>query len=445
MKAANQAFDEKQKKREILSDRLRDCTVNPDKSSSMAGGRREGLARLLAFDPTHYGRTRNFTDSPVSFLSPYLRHGMISVVEVRDHLKSRFANDPGILAEFLRQLAWRDFFEKVLAWYGMGIEEDLEEAKDPSPRSRRLPLDVLAGETGLPCMDGMLHELYQNGYLHNHARLWFAAYLCHYRKVRWQEGAKLFRQHLYDGDIASNSASWQWVNGTFSAKPYFMNKSNIDTFSNGRWCGNCRVKCPFDSDYTTLQKKLFSGLEGPIDSFPAEAPPPQKNAPNVCKQDPEIYPTRNSDLIWVHDAALSWVDPAFKANPGAAVAFIFNEPMLLAEPWSKHRLSFVMDGIDDLFDHLPNPTKLVRVGDPVEQIALIARMFGSRTIHISEHPNPWVVQAIEKLKSDFHVVVYSRPVFVEYAEEPKRFSRYWEKVANQVIGHGFKTPKRIRK
>jgi phytoene desaturase len=32
----------------------------------------------------------------------------------------------------------------------------------------------------------------------------------------------LFRQHLYDGDVASNSASWQWVAGSGAdAAPYF--------------------------------------------------------------------------------------------------------------------------------------------------------------------------------------------------------------------------------
>jgi len=136
---------------------------------------------------------------------------MLSLIEVRDHLRSKYPNDPARLEEFFRQLAWRDFFEKVLGWYGHGLDEDLEEPKHGVARSSRIPLDVLSGDTGLPCIDGMLSDLFDQGYLHNHARLWFAAYLCHFRGVRWQEGARLFRQHLYDGDIASNSSSWQWV------------------------------------------------------------------------------------------------------------------------------------------------------------------------------------------------------------------------------------------
>ena len=64
---------------------------------------------------------------------------------------------------------------------------------------------------GMPCIDGMLHSLFTEGYLHNHERLWFAAYFCHFRGLSWQAGARLFRQYLLDGDRASNSASWQWV------------------------------------------------------------------------------------------------------------------------------------------------------------------------------------------------------------------------------------------
>jgi deoxyribodipyrimidine photo-lyase len=180
-------------------------------TGTLRGGRTEALRRLHAYDPAAYGRNRNHLDAPVSRLSPYLRHGMLSAGEVREHLQSRFPNDPARLEEFLRQLAWRDFFEKVLAWHGRGLDDDLEDPKHAVARSAHIPLDVVNGDTGLSCVDGILRELFTEGYLLNHARLWFAAYLCHFRGVRWQEGARLYRQFQYDGDRASNSSSWQWV------------------------------------------------------------------------------------------------------------------------------------------------------------------------------------------------------------------------------------------
>jgi deoxyribodipyrimidine photo-lyase len=432
-------------RRDLVFDRLRNGLVGDPDQSSLLGGRSEALRRLQSFDPTPYGRTRNFIDSPVSRFSPYLRHGMISLVEVREHLKARFPNDAAHLDEFLRQLAWRDFFEKVLAWYGRAIEEDLEEPKHSVHRSERIPLDVLKGDTGLPCIDGMLEELYKQGYLHNHARLWFAAYLCHFRGVRWQEGARLFRQYLYDGDIASNSASWQWVEGTFAAKPYFMNKENIAKFSGSLWCENCRVKCPFDADYPSLQNRLFSGSKAPLESSCLQKNLTREPLANVVEAEEPGFLPASPNLVWVHDAAISWDDQALTSNPDAAVSFVFDEPTLKSEPWSSKRFSFVMDGLDDLFAHLPNPTKLIRVGDPVEQLTILARNIGASTIHLSEHPNTSVVETVQKLKSNFHVVVHPRPVFATYSQEPKRFSRYWEKVAPEVLGHPVKSSKRMHK
>lgn len=427
----------------FLLDRLQGCLLGAPKPDTLPGGRTEALRQLHAFDPAAYGRTRNHLDAAVSRLSPYLRHGMVSINEVRDHLCSRFPQDPARLEEFLRQLAWRDFFEKVLAWHGRGLDDDLEEPKHGVARSARIPLDVLNGDTGLPCVDVMLRDLFVDGYLHNHARLWFAAYLCHFRGVKWQEGARLFRQHLYDGDHASNSASWQWVESTFASKPYFMNKHNVATFSGGKWCDACTAKCPFDADYPTLQHRLFAGSTAPLVMRNAEVDI-RSELPTTPAVPDDIGPLPlASDLVWVHDAAMSREDAALKANPTAAVAFVFDEPALRAEPWAYHRLTFVLDGLDDLFAHLPNATKLTLVGDPAERLVTLARKLGATTIHVSEHPNPWVVETVERLRLNFRVVVHPRPAFAEYPAEPKRFSRYWEKVAPQVLGYRPKSSKRM--
>ncbi len=437
---------DQQNQRLVLLDRLQRYCLDGPKPDTLPGGRTEALRRLNSYDPVAYGRTRNYLEADVSRLSPYLRHGMITLPEVRDHLRSKFPNDPARLEEFLRQLAWRDFFEKVLTWYGRRLNKDLEEPKHRIARSVRIPPDVLRGDTGLPCIDGILGELFEHGYLHNHARLWFAAYLCHFRGVRWQEGARLFRQFLYDGDIASNSASWQWVEGTFASKPYFMNKANIATFSGGKWCDSCRVKCPFDAEYPTLQQRLFAASTAPLVGRETEWKPPiekpQQSGLDTPDHIDDLPPA--ADLVWVHDAAMSWTDQALALNPNAAVAFVFDEPALRAEPWAYHRLAFVTDGVFDLFAHLPNPTKLTLVGDPVERLTALAHKLGATTIHLSEHPNPWVVETAEQLRLKFQVVVHSRPPFAEYSLEPKRFSRYWDKVATQVLGYQPKSIKRMQ-
>ena len=247
-----------------LATALPDGYVGEAVPCEMPSGRAAALQRLSEYDPNRYSRTRNFTDGHVSRLSPYLRHGMLTMVEVRDFIIERFTGHNDGVDGFLRQLAWRDFFLKVLDWYGTAVEDDLEPPKHTVEREEKLPSDIAQGRTGLPCMDGILANLFQEGYLHNHARLWFAAYLCHFRGLSWKVGAQLFRRHLLDGDIASNSLNWQWVASTFSIKPYFMNRENINLFSHGQWCDTCAVQCPFDATYEELRSRLFDVRVAPL-------------------------------------------------------------------------------------------------------------------------------------------------------------------------------------
>ena len=103
----------------------------------------------------------------------------------------------------------------------------------------------------------------ETGYLHNHMRMWMAAYIVHWRKIRWQAGAKWFLEHLLDGDPASNNMSWQWVASTFSHKPYFFNRENLERYTDGVYCKECPLyrNCDFEGSYEQLEEKLFPKKE----------------------------------------------------------------------------------------------------------------------------------------------------------------------------------------
>jgi deoxyribodipyrimidine photo-lyase len=129
----------------------------------------------------------------------------------------------------------------------------------PHQYADHLPSDIERGETGLVCIDAFARQLHETGYLHNHARMWLAAYIIHWRRVKWQAGARWFLRHLLDGDPASNNLSWQWVASTFSAKPYYMNRENIERFTGGVYCKRCPLygKCDFEGSYEQIERKLF--------------------------------------------------------------------------------------------------------------------------------------------------------------------------------------------
>jgi deoxyribodipyrimidine photo-lyase len=58
--------------------------------------------------------------------------------------------------------------------------------------------------------------------MHNRVRMLVASFLIKDLLIPWQQGAAWFWDTLVDADLASNSASWQWVAGCGAdAAPYF--------------------------------------------------------------------------------------------------------------------------------------------------------------------------------------------------------------------------------
>ncbi len=228
--------------------------------ASTPGGRRAAIKRLRRFQPAAYAASRNqVVRRGVSQLSPYIRHGVLSLAELRDYVLNRYGINKGS-TKFVNELAWRAFWQIVYQQFGENIHQDIEEAKYAMRRRRGVPADVANADTGLVCIDDSLRELFSEGYMHNHARLWFAAYLQHWRGIDWRDGAELFYRHLLDGDPASNSLSWQWVGSTFSHKPYYFNRQNVEKFSDGAYCARCPLAsggCPFDASYEELAETLF--------------------------------------------------------------------------------------------------------------------------------------------------------------------------------------------
>ena len=233
--------------------------------SPIAGGRAAAEWQLSAIDAKRYGRSRNHLNGSVTRLSPYIRHGILTLAEVRDAVFSQLKqnnqarNDGGKL---INELGWRDFWQRMWLDLGDRIHDDQEDHKTghaASDYQQDLPNDIREGRTQLGCIDDFRNELVTHGWLHNHARMWMAAYLVHWRRVHWRAGADWFLEHLLDGDPASNHLSWQWVASSFSHKPYFFNRQNLERYSNGLYCQDCpsNKSCPFDRSYEQLEQQLF--------------------------------------------------------------------------------------------------------------------------------------------------------------------------------------------
>jgi deoxyribodipyrimidine photo-lyase len=201
--------------------------------------REEGLARLDEFvaKAGRYAAMRSYdggagNHAHVSRLSPYLRHRLIQEEEVVQAVLDRHAY--GVVEKFLQEVAWRTYWKgwlemRPLVW--RRYQEDVA--------SLALTDDyavACAGRTGVECFDAWAVELIETGYLHNHARMWFASIWIFTLRLPWQLGADFMLRHLRDGDPASNTLSWRWVAGLHTkGKHYLARAENIAKYTNGRF------------------------------------------------------------------------------------------------------------------------------------------------------------------------------------------------------------------
>lgn len=265
MKNMQREFTSREELVAYLRERFPTAASRDDSISETVGGREAAEKALQTVDPVRYAKTRNFLTGAVTRLSPYLRYGVLSLAEVKKYVLNKI-QQPDEATKLINELGWRDYWQRLYVKLGNGIWEDREEyktgysAKEYAPE---LPEDIATGTTGLVCIDSFSQQMCQTGYLHNHARMWMAAYMVHWRRIRWQVGAIWFLEHLLDGDPASNNMSWQWVASTFSHKPYFFNRENLERYTNGVYCRECPLygNCDFEGSYEQIEQRLFPKAE----------------------------------------------------------------------------------------------------------------------------------------------------------------------------------------
>ncbi|GAC1411628.1 MAG: hypothetical protein NVSMB64_21540 [Candidatus Velthaea sp.] len=393
---------------------------------SFPPGRRAALERLASFRPERYARTRNFLDGAVSRLSPYLRHGILELAEVRDAVLARGRTRHEI-EKFIAELGWRDYFQRIYGVLGDRIWEDIEPYKTGFPAdayAADVPEDVRAGTTGAACIDGFVHDLVDGGYVHNHARMYFSAYVVHHRRIRWQAGAAFYLPHLLDGDPASNNLSWQWVASTFADKPYIFNRENLERYTAGAYCRRCPLAsggCPFDADYGVLDERLFPDKRGARISD-AGGPRIELRIPADAVQD-ALRPA-GSVVIWTHTDALSDVNAARRAYPAAPVIFAWDAAMRATDGWSEQRVAFVEGALREM--HIDAR----EYGDASQAVLAFARLHGAEAVITVATPDPHLRATMAAVHAEIPLHALAPPPFasVNRPTDLRRFSRYWRRV-----------------
>lgn len=299
--------------------------------------RQAGLERLTAFAPRAgraYAATRN-TDygmdktTGVSLLSPYLRRRMITEREVIEQTLAHHSSEAA--EKFIQEVIWRTYWKGWLemrpaVWDHYLNERTADLTNLPSGYDA-----AIKGETGIEGFDDWAKELVETGYLHNHARMWFASIWIFTLRLPWALGADFFYRHLVDADPAANTLSWRWVAGLHTkGKTYLARADNIEKFTQGRF----------------RPTNLAPFAEPLIEGFTTPDPLPPREGLRRVPDEPYALLLTSDDL---HPQ--SW--PGYDANPPAMVIAIGQTPMerelnagAIAQDFSQKAMADALKRID---------------------------------------------------------------------------------------------------
>lgn len=191
-------------------------------------GAKKALEKFVSKGLERYKVERDFPASGAcSALSPHLHFGEMSVWKIREAIESALAHRDASHASvecFLSELAWREFSYYLLYHFPDLPNKNFKSEFDRFKwlRDEKAWARWKKGLTGYPLVDAGMRQLWQTGYMHNRVRMVVASFLTKNLLIDWRKGAAWFLETLLDADLASNSASWQWVSGSgVDAAPYF--------------------------------------------------------------------------------------------------------------------------------------------------------------------------------------------------------------------------------
>jgi deoxyribodipyrimidine photo-lyase len=222
--------------------------TDPPPGGETQGRRR--LTRFIARDVDAYEENHDALGADrTSRLSPYLRFGCVSALEVEQRARASLdrsgagigSNNEGSddgggagqsgadgrpgsgsgageggagVAALCRQLAWRDFYHHVLLHHPRNAHSEHQARYRGTIKwsyaERRFEA-WCEGRTGYPLVDAGMRQLRAEGWMHNRARLVVGSFLTKDLGIDWRWGERWFMRLLVDGDEANNNGNWQWI------------------------------------------------------------------------------------------------------------------------------------------------------------------------------------------------------------------------------------------
>lgn len=301
--------------------------------SPIRGGQTAASKALANLDITGYAKYRSevlpVEKRGATVLSPYIRHNLLTLAQVWDAVAEAPFNDR---EKFRDELMWQEYARHLYARIGTRLFQNLrfEQIWDE-------PGDGWNRE--LACIDYVVEELNQTGWLVNQTRMWLASHWTVRNQAGWLHGQERMYRELIDGSRAANLLGWQWTVGSGTGKPYGFARWQVEKRAPGL-CNSCNLKnnCP-------------------IQDFPPETPLPDAEYESLLVSDPDpaatagpLTPITNTspDLVMLTIDSLGDADPALVANSDLPAVFVFNEAALKNLQLSAKRIYFYLETLQDL-------------------------------------------------------------------------------------------------
>lgn len=364
-------------------------------SERFRGGRTAALSALDSFKVRGYAATRNevlpISSRGASQLSPYIRHGLLTLGEAWEHVSTAPDHDRD---KFRDELLWQEYTRHMYSRIGTHLADSLRYQPPERPNAQGW------GERNtMACLDFALTELETDGWVPNQMRMWLASHWTVRKRAHWQAGEREMYRQLLDGSYA-NRAGWQWTIGSATGRPYGFSRWQV-TKRAPALCDECpsRHSCPIEQwpdepqlDEGTHRVELRKGQNPPHEPLL-----------------PIIDALRSPEAVWITAESLGDSDPALTAHPDLPALFIFDTPLLRKLSLHPRRLTFLSECLADL---ALRREVHVGIGDPVEllrsiNVAVTAAPvpgFRSRSVQISPaavYPWPWLAPISDAPLSSF--------------------------------------------
>jgi deoxyribodipyrimidine photo-lyase len=163
----------------------------------------------------NYDQDRNDMTVRNSMMSVALKWGLVSGRFLKDRITAIDSMPQN--STYISELIWREFYKYLLFNHPTLLDTEFlikyrhkEELWIEDTTQLEYFESWINGTTGYPVVDAAMHQIRQEGYMHNRARMIVGSILTKNLGVDWRLGQEYFRAMLLDLDEASNNGGWQW-------------------------------------------------------------------------------------------------------------------------------------------------------------------------------------------------------------------------------------------